>query len=141
MVHRLLDNYLNNGKIAGRAEIEKKCEHSSSKEKQAADAERASIKYKQIEWMQEMVGEEFDGIVSGMNDFGIYVELIDTKCEGMIRMRDIEGDFYELQPEKFRIVGERSGKVIKFGDKVRIKVKSTDINRRTMDLLLINDGN
>ncbi|MEQ8360734.1 MAG: ribonuclease R [Cytophagales bacterium] len=141
LVHRLLDNYLNNGKNPNRAELEKKCEHSSSMEKLASDAERASTKYKQIEWMQEMVGEEFDGIISGMNDFGIYVELVETKCEGMIRMRDIESDYFELQPEKFRIVGQKSGKIIKFGDKIRVKVKSTDINRRTMDLVIADDGN
>lgn len=141
MVHRLLQKYLSDGKPAARAELEKKCQHSSNLEKAAADAERASIKYKQIEWMQEMVGEEFDGIISGMNDFGIYVELTETKCEGMIRMRDIEGDYYELQAEKFRIVGQRSGKVIKFGDPIRVKVKSTDINRRTMDLIIVEDEN
>ncbi len=141
LVHRLLDNYLNRGKNPNRAALEKQCEHSSSMEKLASDAERASIKYKQIEWMQDMVGEEFEGIVSGMNDFGIYIELIETKCEGMIRMRDMEGDFYELQSEKFRIVGQRTGKIIKFGDKLKVKVKSTDINRRTMDLIMIENGN
>ncbi len=141
MVHRLLDNYLNNGKSPSRAELEKKCEHSSAMEKLAADAERASIKYKQIEWMQEMVGEEFDGIVSGMNDFGIYVELVETKCEGMIRIRDIESDYFELQQEKFRIVGQKTGKIIKYGDKIRVKVKSTNINRRTMDLIIADNGN
>lgn len=140
MVHRLLDKYLNKGQSEGRAAYEKKCEHSSAMEKLAADAERASIKYKQIEWMQEMVGQEFDAIVSGMNDFGIYMEIIETKCEGMVRMRDIEGDFFELQSEKFRIVGQRTGKIIKFGDKVRVKVKSTDINRRTMDLIIVDDA-
>jgi ribonuclease R len=140
MVHRLLDKYLNKGQSEGRAAYEKKCEHSSAMEKLAADAERASIKYKQIEWMQEMVGQEFDAIVSGMNDFGIYMEIIDTKCEGMVRMRDIEGDFFELQSEKFRIVGQRTGKIIKFGDKLRVQVKSTDINRRTMDLIIVDNA-
>lgn len=141
MVHRLLQSYLDNENSKARNELEKKCQHSSEMEKLAADAERASVKYKQIEWMQEMTDREFEGIVSGMNDYGIYVELIETKCEGMIRMRDIEGDFYELEAEKFRVVGQRTGRVIKFGDKLNVIVKSTDINRRTMDLLIADNGN
>jgi ribonuclease R len=137
MVHRLLQRYLDGKESANKNEIESKCKRSSEREKAASDAERASIKYKQIEWMQSMVGEEFDGIVTGMNDFGVYVEIVDTKCEGMIRMRDIASDFFELQPEKFRIVGQKTGKIIKFGDTLKVRVKNTDLTRRTMDLELL----
>ncbi len=137
MVHRLLFHYLNNGNSASKDEYEEKCQHSSEREKRAADAERASIKYKQVEYMQKVTDTEFDGIVSGVTEWGIYVEIVDIKCEGMVRLSDLKNDYYELDEEHYRVVGKQSGNVITLGDKVRVQVKKTDIDRRTIDLGLV----
>ena len=138
MVHRLLFLYLKNGKSPDEEEYEDKCEHSSEREKRAADAERASIKYKQVEFMQTRLGEEFDGIVSGVTEWGVFVEMIETKCEGMIRISEIRDDFYEFDEENFRIVGVRNKRIITLGDDIKVKVVKTDIDRRTIDLEMIN---
>ena len=138
MVHRLLFLYLKNGKSPDEEEYEDKCEHSSEREKRAAEAERASIKYKQVEFMQTRLGEEFDGIVSGVTEWGVFVEMIETKCEGMIRISEIRDDFYEFDEENFRIVGVRNKRIITLGDDIKVKVVKTDIDRRTIDLEMIN---
>ncbi|HEX9649702.1 MAG TPA: ribonuclease R [Cyclobacteriaceae bacterium] len=138
MVHRLLFLYLQNGKSPDEEEYEDKCEHSSEREKRAAEAERASIKYKQVEFMQTRLGEEFDGIVSGVTEWGVFVEMIETKCEGMIRISEIRDDFYEFDEENFRIVGVRNKRIITLGDDIKVKVVKTDIDRRTIDLEMIN---
>lgn len=135
MVHRLLWHYLEGGKSQDKEAFEAKCVHSSEREKRAAEAERASIKYKQVEFMQSMLGEEFEGIVSGVTEWGIYVEIVETKCEGMIRMSDLDDDYYEFDERQFAAVGKRSGKIITLGDKVEVIVAKTDIDRRTIDLV------
>ena len=117
--------------------FEKKCQHSSEMEKRAADAERASIKYKQVEFMETMLGEDFDGIVSGVTEWGVYVEITSTKCEGMVRLADLDDDYYTYEPEQYRIIGQNHGKTITMGDEVRVKVLKTDINRRTIDLEML----
>jgi len=137
MVHRLLQHYLTGGETMNSAPYEKKCQHSSEMEKVAADAERASIKYKQVEYMETMIGREFSGIVSGVTEWGIFVEITETKCEGMVRMVDLDDDFYIFEPEQFRIIGQNYKKTITLGDDVMVKVVKTDINRRTIDLELI----
>lgn len=137
MVHRLLLHYLNRGGSADKDRYEKMCEHSSDMEKRASDSERASIKYKQAEYMQSMVGETFEGIVSGVTEWGIYVEITKTNCEGMVRLADIKGDFFSLDEANYRVIGNNTGKSITLGDDVKVKILRTDINRRTIDLELV----
>ncbi len=137
MVHRLLQNYLEGGKMPDRDPYEKRCVHSSEREKNAADAERASIKYKQVEYMNTMLGQVFEGLVSGVTEWGIFVEIIDTKCEGMIRLADIEGDFYDYDEKNYRVIGRHNKKIITLGDKLKVLVARTDIDRRTIDLDLV----
>lgn len=137
MVHRLLQHYLDNGKSADKEEYEDKCLHSSEMEKRAADAERASIKFKQVEFMQGMLNEEFDGLVTGVTEWGVFVEIISTKCEGMVRMSDMTDDYYEFDEKNYRVIGRRNKKVITLGDKVRVKVMQTDIAKRTIDLTFV----
>jgi len=137
MVHRLLDHYLHNGDSPSPEKWEKKCQHSSEMEKRAADAERASIKYKQVEFMERMLGEELDGIVSGVTEWGIFVEMTETKCEGMVRLADLEDDYYTFDEDNYCVIGNNTGKTITLGDPVRVKVAATDINRRLIDLLLV----
>jgi len=138
MVHRLLWLYLQGGKPVEVEPEEKKCVHSSEREKNAADAERASIKYKQVEFMQTMLGEEFEGIVSGVTEWGVYVEITSTKCEGMVRVADLTDDYYEFDEKNFRLIGKRNKRIITLGDKLTVKVMKTDIDRRTIDLDLVS---
>ena len=137
MVHRMLLHYLGDGQSLSEASYEKKCQHASEMEKRAADAERASIKYKQVEFMESMINEEFDGIVSGVSEWGVYVEMTKTKCEGMIRLADLEDDYYSHDPDNYCVVGQNHGKVITLGDDIRVKVINTDINRRIIDLEMV----
>ncbi len=137
MVHRMLLHYLENGQSLSEAAYEKKCQHSSEMEKRAADAERASIKYKQVEYMETMIGRDFDGIVSGVTEWGIFVEITATKCEGMVRLSDLKDDYYVHEPEQYRVIGQNHGNTITLGDDIRVKVMKTDINRRTIDLEML----
>ncbi len=137
MVHRLLFLYLNQGISPEKEKYEKMCEHASEMEKRSSDSERASIKYKQAEYLQSMVGETFEGIVSGVTEWGIYVEMTETHCEGMVRLTDIKGDYFSFDESNYRIVGNNTGQVITLGDDVRVKILRTDINRRVIDLQLI----
>ncbi len=137
MVHRLLAHYLDNGQSLAKDEFEEMCIHSSEREKRAADAERASIKYKQVEFMEGMEDQEFEGIVSGVTEWGIYVELVKTKCEGMVRLSDMRDDYYEFDEENYRVVGKRSKNAITLGDLLTVTVKKTDIDRRTIDLQMV----
>lgn len=136
MVHRLLAHYLEGGKSPDKDGFEKKCVHSSEREKRAAEAERASIKYKQVEFMQGMLGEIFDGIVTGVTEWGIFVEITATRCEGMVRMSDMDDDYYEYDEKQFRVIGRKKGKIITLGDKLYVQVAKTDIDRRTIDLVM-----
>ena len=137
MVHRLLWEYLNGGRSVGKEEYEPMCEHSSEMEKRAADAERMSVKYKQAEFMLDKVGEQFDALVSGVSKWGIFAEIIGTKCEGMIRLRDLDDDFYYLDEENFQVIGQRFGEQFKLGQPVKIRVKRIDIGRKQMDFDLV----
>jgi ribonuclease R len=136
MAHRLIFQYLNGAPSAEKEEYEEKCKHSSEQEKRAADAERASIKYKQVEFMQHTVGQKFKGIVSGLTDWGMYVEIEENKCEGMVRLSDLDDDFYELDAQNYRIIGRRNKRIISFGDEVWVEVKAANLNDRTIDLIL-----
>ncbi len=139
MAHRLLQHYLD-GKSSVDAEIyEKMCLHSSQMEKRAADAERLFTKYKQAEYLSEQVGETFVGIISGVTEWGIYVEILENKCEGMIRLRDINDDFYVLDPENYCIVGQRFKRKYQLGDEVKIKVKKVEVTKKQIDFELITE--
>jgi len=139
MVHRLLAAYLNHEKSANEEEYETASSHSSAMEKRAADAERASIKYKQVEYLEENVGNIFMGIISGVTEWGMYVELIENKCEGMIRLRDIADDFYVLDEKNYCIVGQRKKHKYQLGDEVKVKVKKVDLSKRQIDFSLVQD--
>lgn len=137
MAHRLLQHYLDGGKSVEKDTYEANSKHSSERERLAAEAERASIKYKQVEFMSMMdPDKEFDGIITGVTEFGIFVEITETASEGLIRMTDLGDDYYELEKENYRIVGQRTKKIYTFGDQVKVKVKDTNLARRSMDLYL-----
>ena len=137
MAHRLLQHYLDGKPSPDRAEYEPACKHSSSREQLAANAERASIKYKQVEFMASMDPERvWDGIITGVTEFGLFVEITETASEGLVRMNDLNDDFYELDKENYRLVGKRTQRFYTFGDTVKVKVKDTNISRRSMDLTL-----
>jgi ribonuclease R len=139
MVHRLLFHYLNGGQSANADHYEKLCSHSSQMEKKAADAERASVKYKQAEYLKDQVGNMFTGIISGVTEWGMYVEIIENKCEGMIRLRDISDDFYTLDEKNYCIIGQRKKKIYQLGDEVRIRVKNVDLTKKQIDFSLVQD--
>ncbi len=134
MVHRLLQHYLDKGKSVSKTEYEAKCIHSSEREKRAADAERASIKYKQVEFMSLAEDRLYKGIITGVTDFGIFVEIIETKCEGMVRMSDMKDDYYDFDEKNYRVVGRKNKKIYRLGDEVEVRIKKTDVDKRTMDL-------
>lgn len=134
MVHRLLQHYLDGGKSPESKSWEEKSLHSSEREKRAADAERASIKYKQVEFMALAEQKDYDGIVAGVTEWGVFVEITETKCEGMIRLQDIDDDYYEFDQKNMRLIGSKTKKMITLGDKVKVRVVKTDIDRRTIDL-------
>lgn len=137
MVHRLLQHYLDGGKSVDQEEIELKCEHSSKMEKKAADAERASVKYKQAEYLKDQTGNKFAGVISGVTEWGMYVEIIENKCEGMIRLRDMDDDFYILDQPNYCIIGQRKKKKFQLGDEIQIRVKSVDLVKKQIDFTLI----
>jgi ribonuclease R len=140
MVHRLLEHYLSGGKSVGEEEYEKKSLHSSQMEKKAADAERASIKYKQAEYLENNIGKEYTGLISGVTEWGMYVEIIENKCEGMIRLRDITDDFYVWDEKNYCIIGQRKKKKYQLGDEVKISVKKVDLAKRQIDFTLVQEG-
>tara|TARA_R110002020_G_scaffold212289_2_gene418744 strand:- start:594 stop:2798 length:2205 start_codon:yes stop_codon:yes gene_type:complete len=137
MVHRLLQHYLDGGKSADQEEYEKKCKHSSDMEYFATSAERDSIKYMQVKFMQDHKDETFLGVISGVTEWGIYVEIVDNKCEGMIRLRDIKGDHYEFDQDQYAIVGRKTKKTITLGDEIYVKVKEADLVKKHLDFTLI----
>ncbi len=138
MVHRMLQHYLDQGKPFVKTEFEAKCVHSSEREKRAADAERASIKYKQVEFMSMAENKLYEGIISGVTDFGIFVEIIETKCEGMVRLADMKDDYYEYDEKNYRVIGRRRKKIYRLGDKVNVWIRKTDVDRRLIDLSFEN---
>jgi ribonuclease R len=140
MAHRLLQHYLDKGEPVSPEAWEAKCKYSSDRERLANEAERASIKYKQVEFMSLHDEQEFEGIISGVTEFGLFVEIISTACEGLVRMIDLTSDYFEHDPDNYRLVGKSTGKIYTFGDKVTVKVKECNISRRSMDLILLNQG-
>ncbi len=140
MVHRLLDAYMHGKPSVDTNEFEEYCTHSSDMEKKAAEAERASVKYKQAEYLQDKIGQSFKGLISGVSKWGIYVELEGNKCEGMISIRDLDDDFYYLDEDSYRVIGQHRGREFRLGDPVDIKVKKVDLQKKQMDFIL-DEGN
>ncbi len=139
MVHRLLERYLEGKRSASKEFYEEKCEHASEMERRAADAERASVKYKQVEFLLDKVGKTFDGLISGVSKWGIFVELIESKSEGLIRFNDMKDDYYYLDEDNYQIIGKRYGQKLRLGDKVRVLVKNVNLERRQLDFELVEE--
>lgn len=137
MVHRMLAHYLEGGESKNKEKYEKRCEHSSDMEKRAMEAERASVKYKQVEFMADKIGEEYEGIISGITEWGIYVEINENKCEGMIPVQTLMDDFYIFDEENYCMTGRNSRKVYQLGDDVRITVRSINLAKRQMDFTML----
>jgi ribonuclease R/exosome complex exonuclease DIS3/RRP44 len=137
MAHRLLQHYLDGGKSANEDLYEEKCNHSSNMENLATKAERDSIKYMQIRFMEDHKDEEFVGVISGVTDWGIYVEIIQNKCEGMVSVRDMKDDHYAFDQDLYAMVGRNNGIIYQLGDEVLVKVKNTDLVKKHLDFNLI----
>ncbi len=133
MVHRLLTAYLNKENPGGKEKYEKLCEHSSKMERVAMEAERASIKYKQVEFMADKIGKVFEGVISGVTEWGIYVEIIENQCEGMIHIRDLDDDYYEYDESNYCIRGRYSGREYRLGDRVKVEVVKADLEKKQLD--------
>lgn len=140
MVHRLLERYLNGGDSVNTEEFEEYCRHCSAMEKRAADAERASIKYKQAEYLSDKIGQVFPANISGVSKWGIYAEIEDNKCEGMIPIGSLHGDYYMLDEDNYQVIGRRYGKCYKLGAPIQIRVKGVDMLKKLIDFELVDDG-
>ncbi len=140
MVHRLIERYLleHQGSV-NKKDYEEMCKHASEMEKQAEDMERQSVKYKQAEYLQDKIGQVFEGLVSGVSKWGLFVELKDNKCEGLVRYENLPGDIYYLDDDNFRVIGQDTGHVIQLGDEVRIRVKAVDLFKHKMDFEMLAD--
>lgn len=136
LVHRLLERYLDGGKGVNQESLEEQCKHCSQMELVASNAERDSIKYKQVEFMADKVGKVFDGVVSGVTEWGIYVEINENKCEGMIPIRELDDDFYELDDKNYRLVGRRTRREYRLGQALSIQVARANLERRQLDFVL-----
>ncbi len=139
MVHRLLERYMAGGRSVVIQKLEEQCKHSSEMEQLAANAERASIKYKQVEYMQSHLGETYSGIISGVTEWGLYVELNDNLCEGLVPMRDLADDFYDFDEKNHCLIGRRSNHRYRLGDNVDIKVARADLEKKQLDFVLLDD--
>jgi|SRR5690554_1021806 len=139
MVHRLLQHYLDGGKAVNQEALEEKCKHASEMEKLATDAERSSIKFMQVKFMQGKEGEVFEGVVSGVSDFGLFVELKESKCEGLIRLKSLTDDYYNFNPDNFAVEGKRTGKIYRIGDKLTVRVRKADLAKKQLDFDLMSD--
>ncbi len=136
MVHRLLTRYFDGGRTAQADKYENMCEHSSAMEQTAASAERASIKYKQVEFMSEHIGSEFEGVISGVTEWGIYVEINENKCEGMVPMRDLGDDYYDFDEKNYCLTGRKLHRKFSLGDDIKIKVARANLEKKQLDFTL-----
>ena len=137
MVHRLLTKYAEGGRSANQEKYEGLCDQCSDTEQVAAQAERASIKYKQVEFMQDHLGETFQGTISGVTEFGLYVEVNENKCEGMVPLRDLDDDYYEFDEKNYRLIGRRRHHCYNLGDSVKVQVARADLYRKQLDFKLV----
>ncbi len=138
MVHRLLEKYLHGGKSANKSLYEDMCSHSSDMEKKAVQAERDSIKYKQVEFLLDKKGKIFDGIISGVSKWGIFVQLVVSKSEGLIRFNELKDDYYYLDEDNYRIIGRQSGNIYRLGDEVNVLVKDVDLENRQLSFVIVD---
>ena len=139
MVHRLLTKYQAGGRSANEKHYEELCEHSSDMEQIAQNAERDSIKYKMVEFMGDKIGEEYDAHISGITSYGIYAEIDENHCEGMIPMRDLDDDYYDFDERNFCLVGRRRHHKYQLGDAVKIKVANANIEKKQLDFVLVDN--
>ncbi len=137
LVHRLLDARLHNQNYSNKEELEFLCKQSSEMERVAAEAERASVKYKQVEFMKDKVGQEFMGVVSGVTEWGIFVEITENRCEGLVRARDMKDDYYVFDEDNYRYVGRNNGKIYALGDQVKIKVMDADLMKKQLAFVFV----
>lgn len=140
MVHRLLQRYADGGRSADRLKLEERCKHSSDMEQLAANAERASIRYKQVEYMKERLGEIYEGVISGVTEWGVYVELVDNMCEGLVPVRDLADDYYDYDEKNYCLTGRKTHQRYTLGDKVRVQVARADLDKKQLDFALISDS-
>ena len=138
LVHRLLERYLDGGKSVDQSSLEGDCKHCSDMEQIASNAERDSIKYKQVEFMSDKLGKVYDGVISGVTEWGLYVEINENKCEGMIPMRELDDDFYEFDEKNYRLVGRRKNREYRLGQPVAIQVARANLERRQLDFIFAN---
>jgi len=138
MVHRLLDKYLKNEKSENLEVFEQRCKHSSEMEQRAAEAERSSIKYKQVEFLKDKIGVEYDGVISGVAEWGIYVELEENKCEGLVPVRDMTDDYYVFDEENYCIIGRHTKKKYQMGDKIRVELTKANLSKKQLTFKLIS---
>lgn len=136
MVHRLLEKYLAGGRSVNVDKLEEQCKHSSDMEQLASNAERSSIKYKQVEFMKDHLGETFDGVISGVTEWGLYVELNDNKCEGLVPVRDLADDYYDFDEKNYCLVGRKNNIRFRLGDNVKVRVARADVDKRQLDFVL-----
>jgi len=139
MVHRLLARYLEDGRSVQSAQYEEMCKHSSDMENKAANAERASIRYKQVEFMSDKIGQQFKGVISGVKEWGIYVELDENKCEGMIPMFELTDDFYEFDEKNYCIIGRRTHKKYQLGDPIDVEIARANLERKQLDFRIVGE--
>ncbi|MDE6007878.1 MAG: RNB domain-containing ribonuclease, partial [Muribaculaceae bacterium] len=139
MVHRLLAKYADGARSVDKMKLEDQCKHSSDMEQLAANAERASIRYKQVEYMQDRLGEVYDGVISGVTEWGFYVELNDNKCEGLVPVRDLADDYYDYDEKNFCLIGRKHHNKYTLGDEVKVQVARADLDRKQLDFALITD--
>jgi len=139
LVHRLLHEYLKGGQSADVKQYEKMCTHSSEMEKRAEEAERASIKYKQVEFLKDRIGEQFDGVISGVAEWGVYVEITENKCEGLIPLRDMTDDFYIFDEDEYCIYGKHTGKRFQLGEEVKIEIVKANLAKKQLNFKLVED--
>lgn len=139
MVHRLLERYLAGGRSVNQPKLEEQCKHSSDMEQLAANAERSSIKYKQVEFMADHMGEVYDGVITGVTEWGLYVELNENLCEGLVPVRDLADDYYDFDEKNYCLIGRRRGVRYRLGDNVKVKVARANLERKQLDFLLIDD--
>ncbi len=137
MVHRLVTKYMDGGRSVSETKYEALCDHSSNKEQIAANAERASIKYKQVEFMSERLGQTYDGVISGVTEWGLYVELNENKCEGMIPIRDLDDDYYEFDEKNYCLRGRRKNRIYSLGDAITVKVARANLEKKQLDFALV----
>ena len=139
MAHRLLQHYLDGGQSVKVEKYEEKCKHSSEREFMASKAERDSIKYMQIKYMQDHNDQEFEGVISGVTEWGIYIEIIENKCEGMVRIKDITSDYFIFDEKQYALIGQADKRMYQLGDQVTVTVKNTDLERKHLDFNLVED--